>query len=210
MQISYILFDLDDTLYPSSSGLALAFKENILSFVSDYLKLPVEEAEAVRKVKRKEYGTTLEWLQKEKGLENPDSYFEAIHPKDVGRYLKKDPVLVELIKRIPQRTSILTNSPMEHAVRVSEFLEIRHLMEHIFDLRSNSMLGKPDWGAYKRALDTIRCRPEEVLFVDDMPRYLYAFREMGGHVLLVDESGRHKGTDLDTVTSIHQIETVLR
>ncbi len=209
MQISYILFDLDDTLYPASSGLAHVFKERILAFVSEYLGISPEEADLIRDEKRQSYGTTLEWLQAEKGLTDVDPYFEAIHPKDIGAYLKPDPALTAMLERLPQRTSILTNSPIEHAERVSRFLEIRGFMEHIFDLRFNGLLGKPDRAAYQRALDIIGCSPEEVLFVDDMPRYLYAFREMGGRTLLIDEDGRHEGSDLERVRSIHEIEELI-
>jgi putative hydrolase of the HAD superfamily len=210
MQISYILFDLDDTLYPSSSGLAHVFKERILSFVADYLAIPVSEAEAIREEKRLKYGTTLEWLLAEKKFQNIEDYFEAIHPTDLEKYLSPDPELVAMLERIPVKTSILTNSPAEHAERVSSFLKIRHFMEHIFDLRLNNLLGKPDPGAYHRALDTIGCKPEEVLFADDMPDYLYAFREMGGHVVLVDEKERFTHTDLPRITTVHQIEQFLQ
>lgn len=206
MRISYILFDLDDTLYPSSSGLARVFLENILAFVSDYLGISPEEAERIRSEKRKRYGTTLEWLQAEEGLSDADPYFDAIHPTDIGAWLDPDPALVAMLERLPQRASILTNSPAEHAERVSRFLGIRHFMEHIFDLRFNGLLGKPDRAVYQRALDRIGVPAREVLFVDDMPGYLGTFREMGGNVLLVDEAGRYRDAGFQRISTIHEIE----
>jgi putative hydrolase of the HAD superfamily len=210
MQISYILFDLDDTLYPSSSGLAKAFLERILNFTSSFLGTSREEAERMREEKRKMYGTTLEWLQAEKGLSDPEAYFEAIHPTELADFITPDPALPEMIAALPQGCSILTNSPMEHAQRVSTFLGVHQLMDHIFDLKFNGLKGKPDLKAYQRTLDVIGVPPEEVLFIDDMPHYLQAFKDMGGHVLLVDEKGRHNDSELPRVEHILKLPDYLK
>lgn len=205
MRISYILFDLDDTLYPSSSGLARVFLERILNFTATFLGVSRAEADRIRDEKRTIYGTTLEWLQTEEGLDDPEAYFDAIHPTDLSGFITPDPALPEMIATLPQGCSILTNSPMEHAERVSSFLGVRHLMDHIFDLKFNGLKGKPDPDAYRRALDVIGAAPEEVLFIDDMPRYLEGFREMGGHVLLVDELHRHGAAKLPAIENILQL-----
>jgi len=97
--------------------------------------------------------------------------------------------LVKMLSELPVPKSVFTNSPMEHTLRVLDFLEIRDQFEHIFDLRFNQLLGKPNISAFQRVLDALAMQPQEVLLVDDRLDALLVFMEMGGRAVLVDESG---------------------
>lgn len=209
MEISYILFDLDDTLYSSSSGMAGEFMKRILDFVSDYLGISREEASRRREERRFAYGTTLQWLMAEEGLTDADAYFLAIHPPNVSDYLAPRPELKRMLSSLPYRMSVLTNSPREHAERVCKALGIYDCMEHIFDLRFNRLTGKPAASAYTAPLQRIGFQASQVLFLDDMPPYLYAFQKMGGNVLLVDEKGRFSGEPLKRIEKIDQLPRFL-
>ncbi len=62
MRFSTIFFDLDDTLYPSSSGLWKAIKERMNIYMRDMLHIPEDEVPALREQYYKMYGTTLRGL----------------------------------------------------------------------------------------------------------------------------------------------------
>ncbi|WP_319476217.1 HAD-IA family hydrolase [Marispirochaeta aestuarii] len=208
--IRYILFDLDNTLYPESSILGERFEKGINSFVAGYLGISEEKARRQRRERRGEYGTTLQWLIQVHNFTEIDDYMDAVHPKRMEGYLKKNPELTRIIRSLPVQRSILTNSPLEHAERVLAYLEIRDQFEYVFDLRYNNFVGKPDPAVYSRILEVIRHRPEETLFIDDIPGYLEPFRRMGGHALLIDELGRHPRRDYPVIRRIEELPAFLK
>jgi putative hydrolase of the HAD superfamily len=188
-QPAYLLFDLDETLYPASCGLMQAVSERMTAFVAEYLGLPEAQAVELRRGLSLRYGTTLTGLMREHGLMDPERYLAYTHDVDVERILPRDPRLAPALRAIPLPKSVLTNSPLEHALRVLEHLEIRGLFERIFDIRFNGLAGKPDAAVYPRVLEELGRRSEEVLLIDNRLDYLQAFRALGGRVLLINERG---------------------
>jgi putative hydrolase of the HAD superfamily len=186
---AYLLFDLDETLYPASCGLMQAVSERMTAFVAEYLGLPEAKAVELRRGLSLRYGTTLTGLMREHGLMDPERYLAYTHDVDVERILPRDPRLAPALRAIPLPKSVLTNSPLEHALRVLEHLEIRGLFERIFDIRFNGLAGKPDAAVYPRVLEELGRRSEEVLLIDNRLDYLQAFRALGGRVLLINERG---------------------
>jgi putative hydrolase of the HAD superfamily len=187
--IQYILFDLDNTLYSSRHGLEENVSRRIRTFLSRYLGLPPEEAWQQRLERLQFYGTTLEWLNAEKGFTDIEAYFAAIHPPDEADMLGPDPGLRDFLEKLPLPKAILTNSPREHAERILGKLAISGLFTHIFDIRLNNLKGKPRPGAFRRAFEGIGAAPGEVLFVDDTPAYVEGCLAVGGRGILLDENG---------------------
>ena len=187
MKITYILLDLDNTIYPSSTGLLDEVGERMTSYVMKHFGVSVEKARELRKEYRVRHGATLTGLMEADASVDVEEFLEFTHPREVDRYLPKLPELTEMLSRISIPMSILTNSPMEHALRVLDHLEIRDKFEKIYDLRFNSYRGKPARILYERVLKEIGRSAGEVLFVDDHTDYLESFRDLGGEVLLVDE-----------------------
>ncbi len=195
--ITYLLFDLDETLYPSSSGMVEEISRRMTRYVSRYLNLDEDSAVRIRRDLSRKHGTTLTGLMSEHDFKDPESYLEAAHPTDVDRYLHKDPELVAALASITLPKSILTNAPAEHARRILEYLEIEDFFQRIFDIRMNDFRGKPERGVYLRVLAELKREAPEVLFIDNRLDYLLAFREIGGRVVWVTEGGREEKTGLD-------------
>ena len=63
MRFTTIFFDLDDTLYPSSTNLWLAIKGRMNEFMRDRMNIPVNEIPALREKYYLQYGTTMRGLQ---------------------------------------------------------------------------------------------------------------------------------------------------
>jgi putative hydrolase of the HAD superfamily len=207
--IRYILFDLDNTLYPSSLGLDEEMGERIKEFVARYLGLSKEKAQEFRSERGARYGTTLEWLIAEKGLVDIESYYAAVHPEGEEARLEPDPELRDFLAKLPVPAAILTNSPMEHAERVLRKLDLEGLFTHIFDIRWNGLKGKPAESAFRRVLLEIGMKSEEVLFVDDLPTYVEGFIRIGGRGVLLDEQDIHKGSAYPRVRSLLEITKFL-
>jgi putative hydrolase of the HAD superfamily len=209
VMIRYTLFDLDNTLYPSSLGLDEEMVERIGAFVARYLELSEENARALRSERSSRYGTTLEWLMAEKGLEDIEAYYAAVHPEGEEARLEPDPELRAFLERLPVPAAILTNAPMEHAERVLRKLDLEGLFTHIFDIRWNGLKGKPAESAFRRVLQALDMKSEEVLFVDDLPSYVEGFARLGGRGVLLDERDLHVGSIYPRVRTLFEITKFL-
>lgn len=206
--IRYILFDLDNTLYPESSALGSELSRRINLYAANYLGVSEDEALKLRRSESKNYGTTMRWLAQCHGLTDLEGYIESVHPENVGDYIEKDEELKAFLGSLPLPASILTNSPASHAHRVLEYLEIEDCFEHVFDLNYSSFRGKPHRATYEKVLQEIGHRASEVMFVDDVPTYLLGYREIGGVAVLIDESGS-KHIEDPAVKRVHKVTEIL-
>lgn len=207
--ISHLIFDLDNTLYPSSSLLADEMHQKMTEFVARYLAIPHHQAETLRRAGFLHHGTTLSWLIKEQGLQDPDDFLEFVHPSNISDFLTPLPKLKSFLDSLSLPKVILTNAPRSHAQRVLQFYEIESSFLHIFDLRSNNFIGKPHRSAYELVLKTLDCPAESAVFIDDIPAYLETFDTMGGHCILVDEKRDHGEKPWPTIGSIFELSRYL-
>ena len=157
----------------------------------------------------KRYGTTLEWLGSEKGFTDRDKFLSFVHPENEADCLKPDPELRKFLTELPCPCSVLTNSPGFHAERIIKKLELQGVFQRVFDIESNGFRGKPHASAFNRALDALGRKVEEVLFVDDAPRYVSGYLALGGRGLLLDELAEHKNYPHEKIKSLREITRFL-
>jgi putative hydrolase of the HAD superfamily len=207
--VDHILFDLDNTLYSPRSGLEAGVSRRIHEYIAAWLGLSVEEAVAERKQRIDNYGTTLEWLMAEKGFTAIEDYYRAVHPDDEADALLPDPELRDFLKNLPRPLSILTNAPREHAGRILEKLGIAGLFGEIFDIRRLGYRGKPREEAFRVVLGVLGAEPEEVLFIDDVPKYVLGYRAIGGRGLLIDELDEHLAYPHEKIRNIRELTRFL-
>lgn len=203
--ITYLLFDLDETLYPSSSGIVDEISRRMTRYVSQYLDLDESKATRLRRTLSAKHGTTLTGLMTEHDFRDPEDYLDFAHPTDVDRYLNKDPEMAVALRSLTLPKSILTNAPEEHARRILQYLEIEELFERIFDIRINDFRGKPETAVYLHVLKELKREAAEVLFIDNRLDYLLAFREIGGKILWVDEQNRESDPGVPRIAHIKEL-----
>ena len=190
--LKYLLFDLDNTLYSCRYGLEDNVGRRMRGFAAAFLGLTPEETWQQRMAAVQQYGTCLEWLMGEKGFTAIEDYLAAVHPIDEADSLLPDVELRAFLSGLPLPCAILTNAPREHADRVMGKLELGGIFTHVFDIRQCGFLGKPRREVYDNALRVLGVSAQEVLFIDDHPRYVYGFTALGGNGLLFDENDIHK------------------
>lgn len=198
MKTTHLLFDLDNTLYPSTTAIDQGITRRMIGFVADFLGLDYQDAAQLRVQRLPHYGTTLEWLRTEHGLEDTDAYFSAVHPPQEIQELSPDPNLRPLLQSLGLPMTILTNSPLSHALRVLEHLDVADLFTGIHDIQSNGLRGKPYPEAYRNALSAAGFGLEETVFFDDHKKYTDGYQAIGGQAVLVRHSDNSQPHPLDT------------
>ncbi|KAI8556650.1 hypothetical protein RHMOL_Rhmol05G0270500 [Rhododendron molle] len=126
-----LLFDLDDTLYPVSSGLAASCGKNIQDFMVERLGIDRSKIPALSNLLYKNYGTTMAGLRAIGYDFNYDEYHSFVHGRLPYENLKPDPVLRHLLLSLPIRKVIFTNADKVHAAKALSRLGLEDCFEGI-------------------------------------------------------------------------------
>ena len=204
--ISHLLFDIDNTLYSASNLMEQRISERMFQFIADFLSVPLEEAIKLQRARRRNYGTTLEWLECEYHFNDRNTYFEAVHPASEISELQPDPNLRDFLLSLQLPMTVLTNAPMAHAERVLNFFNISDLFLGVFDISYSQGKGKPHPEAFTKPLAAVHKTVEETLFLDDCPAYVQGFVKIGGRSILIDE--KERCTDFAKISGIPSIKSI--
>ena len=186
MSYTTLFFDLDDTLYPCSSGLWGAIRDRMGSYMAERIGLPEAEIPTLRRYYFETYGTTLRGLQKHHHVDT-DEYLAYVHDLPLEQYIQPNLALRALLESLPQRRFIFTNSDAAHACRVMHVLGVADCFEQVIDIRAIDFACKPEPRAYLRAL-ALAGDPasQECVLLDDSPINLAPARQMGFTTVMIN------------------------
>ena len=203
-----VFFDLDNTLYPKSSGVMQAIGDRINRFMVERLDIRPSDVVRMRDDFLKAFGTTLNALRRYYPVD-PDEFLDFVHDLPLERHLGPDPELDRMLARMPQRKIVFTNADARHARKVLSRLGVLGRFESIIDIHMLDFVNKPHRRAYLTALDFASARPEECLLVEDSTANIVVANEMGLTTVLVRE-GTPKNAAHHHIQRITDLEEVLR
>jgi putative hydrolase of the HAD superfamily len=181
------VFDLDNTLYPHHVNLWQQVDVRIRDFVSDFLKVPPDEAFKIQKDYYKRYGTTMRGLMTEHNV-RADEFLAYVHEIDHSP-LEPNPVIGAAIAQLPGRKLILTNGSVDHAGNVLARLGISEQFEAIFDIVAADLEPKPAPQTYDKFLKLHNVDPAKAAMFEDLARNLLVPHEIGMVTTLVVPNG---------------------
>ncbi|KAE8720540.1 hypothetical protein F3Y22_tig00019080pilonHSYRG00001 [Hibiscus syriacus] len=126
-----LLFDLDDTLYPLSSGLSRECGKNIKDYMAEKLGIEKDRIVELSNLLYKNYGTTMAGLRAIGYYFDYDEYHSYVHGRLPYDNLKPDPQLRNLLLTLPLRKIIFTNADKVHAVKALIKLGLEDCFEGI-------------------------------------------------------------------------------
>ncbi len=185
MAYKFILFDLDDTLYPRDDGLMGEVGCRIQTWLCDHLELSWEEAVVLRRKYYHQYGTTLGGLIEEHDVDAHD-YLVYVHDIPLEEYIGPKPALRAMLESIPLRRVIYTNATAEYARRVLGVLGVSDHFEDVIGIEDVGLLNKPYQEAYERVLVRLGAWGRECIMVEDSVRNLNPAKALGMTTVLVD------------------------
>jgi len=192
--IRYILFDLDDTLYPTNSGMMHEISERMSDYMVEHIVIPRDDVERQRKDFWARYGTTLRGMYIEHHID-PHPFLDFVHAVNVEGYLKPDARLAAMLARLPQTKSIFTNAPGDYARRVIRALGVENFFDQIFDIHFIEYASKPNASAYDCVVAALPVRADECLLVDDIARNLVPAKKLGMTTVWLNGTEERYGTD---------------
>lgn len=182
------LLDLDNTLYPASSGLFHLVNEKISEYMAVRLNLPVADIPGLRRQYWQAYGLTLCGLMVHHGVD-PEDYLTYVHDVPLERFLSPDAALAAALGDLPGEKFIFTNGSVGHARAVLRRLGVEGLISRIFDIAFMDYVPKPKPHGYRKLLEALAADPAETWMVDDVRENLDSARGLGMTTVLVGETG---------------------
>lgn len=202
-----LFFDLDNTLYPKSSGLMDAIRDRIISYMGKIMGMTDSQICETREYSLKKYGTTLIGLMELYRIDK-QHYLDYVHGLVLEDFLIRDPEIVSILNAFPQRKIIFSNADLGHVNRVLDYLQIREVFDHIVDVHVLMPNVKPQPEAFTKALATAGLSTwEGCVFVDDYLPNVLAAENLGIFSVLVDETGEQDHAN--RITSIKQLKDFL-
>jgi putative hydrolase of the HAD superfamily len=192
--IRYILFDLDDTLYPTSAGMMQEISERMSAWMITRLGIPADDVDRQRQDYWARYGTTLRGLYIERQID-PQDFLKYVHDICIEKYLQADARLDAMLVRLPQTKAIFTNAPADYARRVLRVLGIAKHFADIFDINFIAYQSKPAQTAYAKVVGALPVRSEECLIVEDTARNLAPAKKLGMKTVWLDGGNNRHGTE---------------
>ncbi|NWF65437.1 MAG: pyrimidine 5'-nucleotidase [Chloroflexi bacterium] len=187
MYFTTIFFDLDDTLYPSNTGLWLAIKERMNMYMRERMGFPEDQIARIREKYFLQYGTTLRGLQAHHKI-NTQDFLSFVHDLPLKDFLTPNPTLRSIIASLPTRNLIFTNADVPHAERVLSALDLRDLFEIIVDVNAIAPYCKPMPESFQIAMQAAgETDPSKCVMIDDIHRTTRAAKEAGLFSILYHE-----------------------
>jgi putative hydrolase of the HAD superfamily len=186
------IFDLDNCLYPASTGLFELIDERMGVFIQQLLDCDPVEAKRVQKAHFHEHGTTLAGLMREHQVD-PHHFLEDVHAIPLDR-VSRDERLARGLARLPGRKIVFTNGDAPYARRVLAALGISERFDELHDIHASELRPKPDEHGYRLLLHRFGIDPARAAMVEDMAQNLKPAKKLGMTTVWVDngsERGNH-------------------
>jgi putative hydrolase of the HAD superfamily len=189
------VFDLDNCLYPASTGLFALIDERMGAYIERLLGVDPAEAKRVQKAHFHAHGTTLAGLMSEHDID-PHDFLEEVHDIPLDR-VKADDRLARLLPRLPGRRFVFTNGDAPYARRVLEAIGVHRHFDDLHDIHASSLRPKPDPHGYALLCERFKIDPTRALLADDMVKNLAPAKALGMTTVWVDNGSEQAGRDYD-------------
>ncbi len=183
--LDFILFDVDNTLYPKSVGLFDRVAERIRGYMEVRLGYEKELSRELRLDYIKKYGSTLRGLMIHQKVDAAD-FLEYVHDVDVEERVAPNPALAQILEAISIDRAIFTSGHHPYARRVLRSLGVEQYFPRIFDIIFTQYIPKPNPEPYRQILDVVGIDPSRIMIIDDVPANLKTAKDLGMTTVLVD------------------------
>ncbi|MCY4189978.1 MAG: pyrimidine 5'-nucleotidase [Rhodospirillaceae bacterium] len=164
--VDYWVFDLDNTIYPAECNLFAQVDVRIGEYIARTLDLPHDKARHMQKGFFRQYGTTMQGLMEEYGID-PHHFMNYVHDIDYSQ-LPDSTDLDEALKRLEGPKYIFTNGSVKHAEAVLQQLGVAARFADIFDIAAANFHPKPQEPFYDLFLDRHGMDPAATVLIEDM------------------------------------------
>ncbi|MEO5972012.1 MAG: pyrimidine 5'-nucleotidase [Sphingomicrobium sp.] len=185
------IFDLDNCLYPASTGLFALIDQRMGAYIQRLLDCDPIEAKRVQKAHFHAHGTTLAGLMAEHQID-PHHFLDDVHAIALDR-VAPDERLGRGLGRLPGRKFVFTNGDAPYARRVLDAIGVGEHFDDLHDIHSSELKPKPDPHGYALLCERFGIDPAAAVLVEDMAQNLKPAKALGMTTVWVD-NGSERGS----------------
>ena len=200
------IFDLDNCLYPASTGLFDLIDERMGAYIQRLLGCDPVEARRVQKAHFHTHGTTLAGLMRDHGVD-PQHFLQDVHAIPLDR-VAPDERLSTGLARLPGRKFVFTNGDAPYATRVLQAIGVHHHFDDLHDIHACDLKPKPDPHGYALLCERFGIDPTRAVLVEDMAQNLKPAKALGMTTVWVDNGSERGNHDADPAHIDHRITDV--
>jgi putative hydrolase of the HAD superfamily len=185
--VKTILLDVDDTLYPKGTGPFAQVNHRIDRYVMTLCNIDQENARSLRKTYIKEFGSTLQGLMRDYGID-PGHYLKDVHDVPVEEILQRDIRLHDALFALKCKLVVFTNGSYEYACRILRVLGIDDMVSDLFTIEYMDFVPKPLPWPYYKVIQQYGGGAQDYLVVDDSIANVRTALNVGMAAVLVSAS----------------------
>jgi len=186
------LFDLDNTIYPESSGIMNAIRDRIIFYMKNRLGFDDEFSLSFRQYCLKHYGTTLKGLKEIYGIDE-DEFLAYVHDIRLSEFIQPDNRIKEMLEKYHQKKVIFSNADSNHVKRVLKTLDLEQYFDTVIDVHSIKPYVKPQKESFNTVKSILKLTNwDGCVFIDDHLPNVQSAAELGIFSILVSENSNKK------------------
>ena len=184
------IFDLDNTLHDARPHIFPHINRAMTAYIATRLSISEAEAQTMRTHYWHRYGATLKGLVRHHAVDPHDFLWRTHQFPDLRGMLVADTGLRQMLRRLPGRKIVFTNSPLHYARAVLELLGITGAFDALYSIESVKFKPKPDPAGFRLLLRAERLNPCNTILVEDTLSRLRTARSLGMRTVWVSQEPR--------------------
>ena len=184
------IFDLDDTLHHATPAVFPHINRSMTAYVAAQLDISDEEASALRVHYWHRYGATLLGLMKHHGTDPRHFLWHTHQFDDLPGLLKFDGALRGMLRRLPGRKIVFSNSPLHYANAVLREMGVAQAFDAIYSIEHTRFKPKPHLAGFLRLLRELKLSPLRCIMVEDSAANLQVAKFLGMRCVWVSRNRR--------------------
>ena len=203
-----LLLDLDGTVYQDLKSVFGQVSKRMTMFISERLKINIEEAKKLQTDYFYKYNTSLNGLMIHHDIP-PEEFLKYVHTIDLS-FMKEDKILRNELEKLDMKKFIFTNGSAEHAKNILTHLGVYDLFgrDKVFDIKDAGYVPKPEAKTFDLMVEKFELNPKETIYIEDIAKNLSIGYERGCATvwLINDEHFGKIDSDRDYIS--HKIENL--
>ena len=203
------IFDLDNTLHNATPHIFPHINRAMTEYVQAHLGLDEAAAGELRQRYWKRYGATLLGLMRHHDTDPRDFLWHTHQFPELERMLVHEPQLRAVLRRLPGRKLVFSNSPVHYSSAVLKALGVADLFDDVFSIERTRYRPKPDSDGFLRLCRAHHLKPQRCIMVEDNLDNLRTACRLGMTTVWVARAARAPGYVDVKVPNLMQLPRLL-
>ena len=173
------IFDLDNTLHDANPHIFPHINRSMTAYLETHLGLACDDANRLRTHYWRRYGATLLGLMRHHGIDPTHFLWETHQFPELHRMVLRNPLLRSVLRRLPGRKLVFSNSPVHYSRAVLALLRVADLFDDVFSIEHTEYQPKPDRRGFLRLLHKHRLQARRCVMVEDNLDNLKTAKRLG-------------------------------